>query len=158
MPQAKVHPRTLGYLGRALSLELSAVQQYLTQAQLAESWGLTEPARQLRQEVTDELEHTNRLVQRMLLLGVTPNASQLKPAATGRRLEELLLQDQRMEQEIIVLYRDAALHCARIGDREHVDFFEQLMREESQHAEEIRAWLHALSHEPTAPGSHRGHG
>ena len=31
-----VHPRVSGYLGRALSLELSAVQQYMTQGCLAE--------------------------------------------------------------------------------------------------------------------------
>ncbi|MEJ2509050.1 MAG: bacterioferritin, partial [Gammaproteobacteria bacterium] len=36
--------RVLGYLGRALSLELSAVQQYSTQARLVAAWGLNEPA------------------------------------------------------------------------------------------------------------------
>jgi bacterioferritin (cytochrome b1) len=39
---APTHPRVLGYLGRALSLELSAVQQYMTQASLVELWGLAE--------------------------------------------------------------------------------------------------------------------
>lgn len=34
------HPRILGYLGRALSLELTAVQQYMTQASLLELWGM----------------------------------------------------------------------------------------------------------------------
>ena len=32
MAMAAVHPRVLALLGRALSLELSAVQQYMTQA------------------------------------------------------------------------------------------------------------------------------
>ena len=36
---AAVHPRVLGYLGRALSLELSAVQQYMTHASLVGLWG-----------------------------------------------------------------------------------------------------------------------
>ena len=40
----------LGYLGRALSLELSAVQLYSTQARLAETWGLTEVAEELSKE------------------------------------------------------------------------------------------------------------
>ena len=34
MTMDAVHPRVLGYLGRALSLELTAVQQYMTQASL----------------------------------------------------------------------------------------------------------------------------
>ena len=32
MTMDAVHPRVLGFLGRALSLELTAVQQYMTQA------------------------------------------------------------------------------------------------------------------------------
>jgi len=38
MAMGAVHPRVLGYLGRALSLEFSAVQQYMTQASLMELW------------------------------------------------------------------------------------------------------------------------
>lgn len=63
------HPRVLGYLGRALSLELSAVQQYMTQASLVELWGEAEAAERLRQETVEELGHAERLVQRMLQLG-----------------------------------------------------------------------------------------
>ncbi len=36
--------RVLGYLGRALSLELSAVQLYSTQAMLVATWGLADVA------------------------------------------------------------------------------------------------------------------
>ena len=36
---ASAHPRVLAALGRALSLELTAVQQYLTHASLLEAWG-----------------------------------------------------------------------------------------------------------------------
>ena len=44
MAMAAVHPRILGFLGRALSLELTAVQQYMTQASLVELWGDAEAA------------------------------------------------------------------------------------------------------------------
>ena len=40
--------RVLGYLGRALSLELSAVQLYSTQAMLVASWGLADVAEKFR--------------------------------------------------------------------------------------------------------------
>ena len=50
MVYSSADPRVLGYLGRALSLELSAVQLYSTQAQLVASWGLAEPAARLREE------------------------------------------------------------------------------------------------------------
>mgnify|MGYP000101987846 CR=1 FL=1 len=48
MPVFRSDQRILGYLGRALSLELSAVQMYSAQAQLVATWGLDEPARRAR--------------------------------------------------------------------------------------------------------------
>ncbi|MFM7239434.1 MAG: ferritin-like domain-containing protein, partial [Cyanobium sp.] len=65
-----VHPRVLGYLGRALSLELTAVQQYLTQATLTEAWGDGDAARRFRQEMLEEMGHAETLVRHMLSLEV----------------------------------------------------------------------------------------
>lgn len=139
-----VNPRILGFLGRALSLELSAVQQYMTHAKLAEAWGLAEASGRLRHEVVEELQHAERLTGRMLALGVAPNGSQLKPAAVGRSLAELLQADARMEAEIIALYNDAVTYCARVGDRENEGFFMAFLREEQQHAAELESWLEEL--------------
>ena len=93
MRHASIHPRTLGYLGRALSLEHSAVQQYMTQAALCEAWGLHEAAARFREETVEEMQHANRIVSRMLGLGVSPNGTQLRPAALAHDLTDLLLHD-----------------------------------------------------------------
>jgi len=55
MNKERIHPRTLGYLGRALSLEYSAVQQYMTQAALCDAWGLKEAADRFRHETVEEM-------------------------------------------------------------------------------------------------------
>jgi DNA-binding MarR family transcriptional regulator len=80
MRHASIHPRTLGYLGRALSLEYSAVQQYMTQAGLAEAWGLKRGRRPLPARDVEEMQHAERMVKRMLGLGVRPT-----PRNCGRR-------------------------------------------------------------------------
>lgn len=144
MPSASIHPRTLGYLGRALSLEYSAVQQYMTQAGLADAWGLKDAGDRLRREVVEELQHAERIVKRMLGLGVAPNASQLRPAGVARNLVDLLLQDQALEAEIVALYAEATEFCRRVGDVENAAFFEGLWREEQHHAGEIDEWLQSL--------------
>ncbi|WP_455200396.1 ferritin-like domain-containing protein, partial [Kaarinaea lacus] len=79
MSASKPDQRVLGYLGRALSLEFSAVQQYSTQARLVAAWGLSEAAASLSKEADEELQHANRIIDRMLELGVAPNSSQLRP-------------------------------------------------------------------------------
>jgi bacterioferritin len=144
MRNASIHPRTLGYLGRALSLEYSAVQQYMTQAALAEAWGLREAADRFRREAVEEMQHGERLIKRMLGLGVAPNASQLRPAGVARNLTDLLLQDAALETEIVSLYDEATQFCRRIGDHENAAFFEALLQDEQHHAAELDEWLESL--------------
>ena len=144
MVYSSADPRVLGYLGRALSLELSAVQLYSTQAQLVASWGLAEPAARLREEVSEELAHAQRLIARMLSLGVAPNASQLRPVRLGARLEDLLEHDQAFEAELVQLYEAATRYCAQVGDHDNRLFFEGLLEEERRHGEALAAWLVTL--------------
>ncbi|MEX1323244.1 MAG: ferritin-like domain-containing protein [Synechococcaceae cyanobacterium] len=139
-----VHPRVLGYLGRALSLELSAVQQYMTQAALVEGWGDGDAAQRFRQETVEEMRHAETIVKRMLTLGVAPAASQLRPAGHGRDLEGLLRQNMVLEDELVNLYAEAVRFCLLVGDGESEAFFRQLWSDEQHHAEELAVWLQSL--------------
>jgi bacterioferritin len=134
----------LGYLGRALSLELSAVQLYTTQARLVGNWGLAEPAERLRGEAAEEMEHVDRIIARMLSLGVAPNASQLRPVRLGGSLLELLRHDYEFENELVHLYFDATRHCAGTGDHDGRIFFEKLLEEERSHSRELARWIDEL--------------
>ena len=134
----------LCYLGRALSLELSAVQTYSTQARLVATWGLDEAAKRLRDEAHEEMQHVERIIARMLALGVAPNASQLRPAKLGHDLQSLLQADHAFEMELVQLYFDAASHGARVGSRDDRVFFQSLLEEEQAHAQELTLWLRQL--------------
>ncbi len=142
------HIRILGYLGRALSLEYSAIQQYMTQAVLTESWGLTDAAVRFRQETVEEMQHADRIIQQMLRLGVVPNASQLNPARPARNLVDLLQHDVALEAEIVALYAEATRFCERLGDVENGEFFNTLLQEELEHARSIEDWLKSLGVPP----------
>jgi bacterioferritin len=143
--------RVLGYLGRALSLELSAVQLYTTQARLLTIWGLAEESARLRAEAEEELGHADRIVGRMLALSVAPNASQLRPVKLGQNLRELLLNNLSFENELVELYTQASEHCARTGDQDSRVFFETLLNEEKTHADELKLWLKQIE-QPGASG------
>jgi len=139
-----VHPRVMGYLGRALSLELTAVQQYMTQASLVELWDDHDSAARFRQETVEEMRHAEAIVQRMLALGVAPAASQLRPAGHAHDLAGLLRLDAQLEADLIALYGDAVRFCVLIGDGVHRDFFTGLVDDEQHHARDIEAWLQHL--------------
>ena len=134
----------LGYLGRALSLEFSAVQLYSTQARLVAYWGLADAAERLRHEAEEELQHTDRIIERMLALGVAPSASQLRPVKLGKNLVEMLQINEQFEQELVVRYQAAARHSARLGDHDSRLFFKALLEEERTHHKELLAWQSEL--------------
>ena len=134
----------LGYLGRALSLELSAVQLYSTQAMLVATWGLSDVAEKFRAESSEEMGHAERIISRMLALGVAPNASQLRPVRLGQTLLELLQHDLEFERELVGLYEAASAHCTRSGDRDSRLFFEGLLSEERTHEKDLLQWIEKL--------------
>lgn len=140
MLKTRVDQGVLGYLGRALSLEFSAVQLYSTQARLVAYWGLKSAAERLRHEAEEELQHTDRIIERMLALGVAPNASQLRPVKLGENLVDMLKINQHFEQELIDLYHAAASYSARIGDHDSRLFFHALLDEERMHHKELLNW------------------
>ncbi|WP_087069184.1 ferritin-like domain-containing protein [Cyanobium sp. NIES-981] len=139
------HPRVLGYLGRALSLELSAVQQYMTQASLLELWGDSEAATRFRQETVEEMQHAEQLVKRMLRLGVAPAASQLRPVSHAADLAGLLRGNLSLEDDLINHYAEAVRFCLLIGDSENEAFFRDLWTDEQHHAEDLGRWLRGLT-------------
>lgn len=142
---AAVHPRVLGYLGRALSLELSAVQQYMTHASLAELWGDREAAQRFRQETVEEMQHAERLVQQMLSLGVAPAASQLRPVSHAPDLLGLLRLNGVLETDLIDHYGQAVRFCVLIGDSLNGNFFRALWEEEQRHGEELSTWIQSIN-------------
>lgn len=144
MSIARTDQRVLGYLGRGLSLELSAVQLYTTQAKLVDTWGLGEVAGKLSAEAGEELGHAERIIGRMLALGVAPNASQLRPVTLGNDLRSLLEYDHAFEEELVGLYSAAVSHCGRAGDQDNRLFFEALLAEEQAHAVTLKEWLQQL--------------
>ena len=153
MLSMQVDQRVLGYLGRALSLELTAVQQYTTQATLVGAWGLAEAAKTFKHEAGEELQHAERIISRMLAVGVAPNASQLRPVSIGNNLIELLQQNHAFELELVELYRNAASHCAQLGDHDNRLFFEALLNEEMAHGEHLAKWIKEIQGQSADPGA-----
>ena len=144
----------LGYLGRALSLELSAVQQYSTHAHLAQIWGLADVADKFRNESREEMGHVERIIARMLSLGGVPNASMLRPAQVGSNLIELLHKSHRLEDELVQLYSQAVEFCRRNADSDNRMFFETLLAEEQSHGVELASWIERIQGHQNARPTH----
>ena len=124
-------------LQTALSMELSAVNQYLLHALIAEDWGLDKLAAKMREEMQEELGHVEGYAQRIVFLKEDP---ELKPEKTPQRaqaLEDMFETDLRDEQDAIKFYTKAARSADEAGDIGTRDIFERTALDEEGHM----AWL-----------------
>lgn len=136
-----VDPRTLGWLSRALTHEMGAVQQYLAQSVLARLWGDEALAVKLRKEADEELEHAERLMQRLIQFGVAPSSGSLPPTRLGRNAQKLLAADRVLEVDAVHLYRDAIAHAERMRDPETVAMLSIILGEEVAHVRDLDSML-----------------
>jgi|LNFM01.1.fsa_nt_gb bacterioferritin len=132
-----VDPRTLGWLKRALTHETRAVQQYLAQSALTRLWGDVGLSDSLRREAVEELKHAERLMERLIELGIAPSAGNLLPARLGRNVDELLLANHELEVEAVRLYQEAHVHAQRMRDTANADLFADILAEELQHLQDL---------------------
>ena len=132
-----VDPRTLGWLSRALTHEMSAVQQYLAQSVLARLWGDEALSRKLRSEAVEELGHAERLMERLIISGVAPSAGNLPPSRLGRSVDELLAADRQLEVDAVRLYQEAVAHARRMRDSDGASLLAEILAEEMEHVQEI---------------------
>ena len=132
-----VDPRTLGWLSRALTHEMRAVQQYLAQSVLARMWGDEALSSKLRSEAVEELGHAERLMERLIAVGVAPSAGNLPPSRLGRSVDELLAADRELEVEAVRLYQEAVAHARRMRDGGSVALLTEILAEEMEHVQEI---------------------
>lgn len=146
----RVDPRTLGWLNRALSHEMCAVQQYLAQSVLARLWGDEALSRELHQECVEELGHAARLMERLILEGVAPGAGTLPPARLGREVPALLEADRALEINAVRLYEAALAHARKVRDTAAERLFAQLLEEEAEHVRDLDRI--------GSPGTEDGHG
>ncbi len=138
--QAGVNPSLLGYLGRAMSLEFSAAQQYIAQAALAQNRAELDFAHEFVVLANEEFRHASELTERMVDLGALPAGSILTPATPAMSVLESLSVCQINEQQLIDLYQQAYQLSRNVGSAEDAELFGRLFEEERAQLVRIQQW------------------
>ena len=125
--------RVIEYLNRGLRHELAAINQYWLHYRLLDNWGLRALAKQWRKESIEEMEHADKLVERIIFLDGFPNMQVLDPLRIGQNVKEVLDCDLAAEHSARNLYQEAATHCHSVKDYVTRDLFEELMKAEEEH-------------------------
>jgi bacterioferritin len=140
----KGEPEVIEYLNKALRHEMTAVNQYWLHYRLTEDWGFALFAKKEREESIEEMEHADKLVQRIIFLEGHPNMQSLDPLRIGQNIKEVLECDLAGEYSARALYKEAREVCNAKGDYVTMKLFEELMADEEGHIDYLETQLELL--------------
>ena len=129
--------KVIDYLNRALTNELTAINQYWLHYRVLDNWGVHKLAEYERHESIDEMKHADVLASRVLFLEGLPNFQAIHKLKVGESVEEILKADLALEQEAIPLLREAIAFCEEVRDYTSRIVFERILENEEEHVDFI---------------------
>ncbi|MEL6980504.1 MAG: bacterioferritin [Pseudomonadota bacterium] len=137
----KGNKKVVEYLNNALRHELTAVSQYWLHYRLLDDWGLKKLAKKEREESIEEMEHADKLIERIIFLEGHPNLQTLDPLKIGEDVKEIMEADLAAEYSARALYSEARAVCREVDDYVSMGIFEQLLQDEEGHIDFLETQL-----------------
>jgi bacterioferritin len=134
-------PQVIDYLNNGLRHELTAINQYWLHYRLLANWGLLEMANVWRKESIEEMQHADRITDRIIFLDGFPNMQVLDPLRIGQNVQEVIDCDLAAEMSARALYQEAATYCHQVKDYVTRNLFESLMKDEEHHIDFLETQL-----------------
>jgi bacterioferritin len=127
--------KVIELLNKALTNELTAINQYWLHYRVLDDWGVHKLAEYERHESIDEMKHADQLAARILFLNGLPNFQAIHKLKVGETVEEILKADLAMEDEAIPLLRDGVEYCESVRDYVTRDLFASILESEEEHVD-----------------------
>ena len=131
-------------LNEALKHELGAINQYWLHYRMLDNWGYTRLAKKERKELIEEMEHADKLVDRIIFLEGLPNMQHIAPLMIGQNIKEVLECDLKGEFNARDLYTRGRDICRRNEDLVSMALFEHLLKDEEGHIDFLETQLDLL--------------
>ena len=133
--------RVIAVLNDVLTNELTAINQYFLHARLCENWGYERLWKKVRAESIDEMQHADKVIQRILYLEGHPNLQKLGKLEIGETVAEQLKSDLALEKRAIPVLNAGIALCRDRGDNGTAELLEEILVDEEEHADWLEAQL-----------------
>jgi bacterioferritin len=140
----KAKEGVLDLLNTALTIELTAINQYFLAAKQCANWGFAGLHDHFRRLSMAEMKDTEQLVEHILYLDGLPNLQRLNSVKVGQTVPELLQAGLDSEQAAVEHLRASIEQCARVGDFTTRAKFEDMIQDEETHVDWFETQLEAI--------------
>lgn len=129
----KTNEKVIEALNNLLKEELTAINQYMVHAEMAEDWGYEVYGEVEEKTAIDEMKHAEKLIGRILFLGGRPIVSEMDKISIGKDLPSMLENDRALEQDAIDSYNAAIKVMVEEKDNGSKQLLENILEEEEGH-------------------------
>src|SRR5580698_3003850 len=134
----KGNAQIIDALNRALTIELTAINQYFCQSKMCKNWGFMRLAAKHYEESIGEMKHADRIIERILFLDGVPEIARYDVIRVGADVREQFENDLKLEMGGVAAYnelvnlaiqlKDNGTHALALAilteSEEHVDWLE----------------------------------
>ena len=131
-------------LNAALSAELTAIVQYMVQAEMHANWGYVGLSAITKKRAIEEMHHAEGLIERILFLDGMPSVDVALTPRIGKNVKAHLETDYQDEVDAVKQYNAAAEVCVTDNDNGSRDLFEKMIKDEERHANYLEGELHSI--------------
>ena len=133
--------KVIAHLNKILYNELRAINQYFLHSRMLSDWGLDKFAEYEYSESMDEMQHADKLIQRILFLEGLPNLQDLGVLYIAEEPVEVLSNDLKLEHEAIPDLKEAIKHCESVKDFVSRDLLQKILESEEEHVDHLETQL-----------------
>ena len=137
----KGDPQVIDVLNRALTVELTAINQYFCQAKMCLNWGFTKLGKKHYEESMGEMKHAEKLIDRILFLEGVPEIARYDVIRVGTDVKQQFENDLKLEMGGVQRYNETIALCNKVGDHGTRDLIEPILRESEEHVDWLETQL-----------------
>jgi len=129
--------KVIDCLNTLLADELTAISQYMVEAEMLANWGLTKLSELEEKRAITEMKHAEKLIARILFLEGRPTVTKLNEVRIGAEVPQQLDNDLAAEMGAVRGYNAGIKLCTDLGDNATKELLEEILKDEDGHVDEI---------------------
>src|SRR5436190_3122449 len=137
----KGDPQVIDALNRALTIELTAINQYFCQAKMCQNWGYLKLYDKHYHESLGEMKHAEKLIERILFLEGVPEIARYDVIRVGTNVKEQFEYDLILEMGGVVAYNDLVDLCIKVKDNTSHKLALEILEESEEHVDWLETQL-----------------
>jgi bacterioferritin len=136
--------KVIVYLTKALSLELTAVNQYFLHARMYKNWGLKALGKHEYDESIEEMRHADKLIERILFLEGHPTLQDLGKPSIGKDVPDCIGRNLKLEMTGRSQYQEAIAHCESVQDYVSREILAEILVQTEDHIDYLETQLQLI--------------